>query len=126
MEENEFRPVVSREELVKRGISAVACFAGSALLLAMVVGARFRLFGIILSALALVFGIGAFLSRDHEDKKPALVLTAAGVLGLILRFIKIPALQAFAGTFLGVGAVGLFAAGILKGIKFLRGLKSRQ
>jgi len=45
---------------------------------------------------------------------------------MIVRFVRIPPLQALAGTAMTIGAFGLLAAGIWNGIKFLRGLKSRQ
>jgi len=125
MSEKEYRPIVSRNVLVKQGISAVSCLAGGAVFLIMAIGAQHGLFGIILSALALVVGIGALLSKDAEAKKPGLLIAAAGVLGMILRFVRIPPLQAISGTLLTIGALGLFAAGIWKGVKFLQGLKSR-
>ena len=56
---------------------------------------------------------------------PGLVITAAGVLGMIVRFGP-GILKSIAATALLAGALGLFAAGIWKGIKFLAGLKSRQ
>ena len=124
MNERNVTPV-SREELVKQGLSALACLAGGVFLLVMTVGARFRLLGIVLSVLALVLGIGALLSRNRGEKRPGFILTAAGILGMVYRF-RIPVLQSIAGTLLGIGALGLFAAGIWKGIVFLVGLKSRQ
>ena len=124
MEDRDVTPV-SRDVLVKQGISAVVYLAGGAFLMVMTIGARFRLLGIVLSVAALGIGIGALLSRDREDKKPGLILSAAGVLGMLMRF-RIPLFQPIAGTILGMGALGLFAAGIWKGIKFLAGLKSRQ
>jgi len=125
MDDNDIQQIVPRDVLVKQGISAVTYLAGGAFLLIMTVGARFSLLGIILSLAAMVLGIGALLSRDREDKKPGLILAIAGILGMAIRF-RIPLLQSVAGTVLGIGAIGLFAAGILKGIKFLQGLKSRR
>ena len=124
MNERNVTPI-PREVLVRQGLSALACFAGGAFLLVMTVGARFRILGIVLSALALVLGIGALLSRDRGEKRPGIILVAAGILGMAFRF-RIPVLQSIAGTLLGIGALGLFVAGILKGIVFLMGLKSRQ
>ena len=124
MEERNVTPI-PRDVLVKQGISAVAYLAGGAFLMVMAMGASRGFLGIILSVAALVIGIGALLSRDREDKKPGLVITAAGVMGIIIRF-GIPILKPIAGTLLGIGAFGLFAAGIWKGIIFLLGLKSRQ
>ena len=124
MDDDEIIHVVPREVLVKQGTSAVAYLAGGALLMLMTFGARFPFLGIVLSVAAIVIGAGALYSRNREDKKPGLIITAAGVLGLIFRFG--PAfLRPLAAFVLGMGALGLFAAGIWKGIKFLRGLKSR-
>jgi hypothetical protein len=116
---------VSREELVKQGISSLSCLAGGAFFIVMMIGARVGLLGIILPLAALIIGIVALLSRDREGKKPGLIIAAAGVLGIITRF-GLPVLKPFAATILTIGAVGLFVAGIIKGIKFLVGLKSRQ
>lgn len=116
---------VPREVLVKQGISAVLNLLGGGFLILMAVGSRVALLGMALSLAALVIGIGAILSRDREDKKPGILLTAAGILGMIMRF-RIPVLQPIAGTILSVGAISLFLAGIWKGINFLRGLKSRS
>ena len=116
---------VPREVLVKQGISAVLYLAGGAFLLLMAIGSRIGLLGMVLSLVALVVGIGAILSKDREDKKPGILLTAAGILGMVMR-LRVPFFQAIAGTVLAAGAFSLFIAGIWKGINFLRGLKSRQ
>ena len=125
MDEKELIPITPREVLVKLGTAAVAHLAGGALLLLMTMGARFRILGIILSAGALVLGIGAVLSKDREDKRLGTYIACAGVLGMAVQFG--PAmLKPFAAFALGLGAIGLFALGIWKGINFLRGLRSRQ
>ena len=124
MDENNLQPVVPRDVLVKLGISAVACLSGGAFFMAMLVAARGFL-GIVLPAAALVIGIGALLSRDRGDKKPGLVIALGGVMGLAMRF-AIPVLKPFAATILTIGALGLIAAGLWKGIRFLLGLKSRR
>jgi hypothetical protein len=109
--------------LTKQGVSAVGCLAGGAgLLLLAAVGARFPVIGIAAGAVLGIVGISALLSKDPDDRKPALIVTAAGVLSLLSR---VPGLRAFAGTLLGVGAIGLLVMGIWNGIKFLKGLKSR-
>ena len=124
MDDNDLHPIVPRNVLARQGISAVAYLGGGAFLMVMSIGARFTLLGIILSVVALVIGIGALLSKDREDKLPGLVMTLGGVMGMIIRF-GIPILKPFAATALTIGALGLLAAGIWKGIKFLMGLKSR-
>ena len=125
MDENEIRDLVPRDVLAKQGVSAIVNLAGGVFLLVMTIGARFRIMGIVLSAAALVIGIGALFSKDREDKKPGLFLSAAGVLGLIFQF-GIPLVKPFAGFILGLGGIALLASGIWKGIKFLWGLKSRK
>ncbi|MCL2374798.1 MAG: hypothetical protein FWC65_06115 [Treponema sp.] len=126
MSDKNLQPVVSRSALVKQGMSALACLAGGVIFLVMAIVAPGVLFGIILPAAALVVGVGSLLSRDAEGRKPGLILAAAGMLGLVLRFVRIPPAQALAGTVLAIGAFGLLAAGVWKGIQFLRGLKTRQ
>ena len=118
-------PIISREMLVKQGTSAVTYLAGGILLMIMTFGARLPLLGIVLSAAALVIGAGALFSKNREDKKPGLIITIAGALGMITRF-GVPVMKPFAAFILGVGAIGLFLTGIIKGIQFLRGLKSRR
>ena len=125
MDEKDAIPIVSRDVLVKQGISAVIYLAGGAFLILMALGARFRLLGVILSVAALVVGIGALLSRDKDDKKPGMIVTTAGVLGMVMRF-RIAFLQPVAITLLGMGSIFLFAAGIWKSISFIFGLKSRR
>ena len=125
MDDMELKPIVPRDILVKQGTSAIASLAGGIFLMILAFGARFPVLGIVLSAIAVVIGIGAMFSRDRDDKKPGIILAAAGVLGMVIRF-GIPVLKPFAGFILGLSALGLFAMGIWKGIKFLKGLKSRQ
>ena len=125
MKDEDIRRIIPREVLVKQGISMVLCFIGGAFLMVMILGARIGLLGLILSVAALSIGIGALLSRNVESKKPALILVVAGVLGMMMRF-RIPVLMYIAPTLLNIGALLLFMAGILKGIVFLRGLRSRS
>ena len=117
--------LVSRDKLAKQGTSAIFYLAGGVFLMVMTFGAKLKFLGIALSLAALVIGAGSLLSKDREDKKPGVVILAAGLLGMVFQF-GIPLLKPFAGFFLGLGSLGLFAAGIWKGIVFLRGLKSRR
>jgi len=118
-------PIIPRDVLAKQGTNAILYLAGGALLLVMTMGARFKFLGIALSLAALIIGVGAVVSRDRDDKKPGIVILASGLLGMVFQF-GIPILKPFAGFFLGLGALGLFATGIWKGIQFLRGLRSRR
>ena len=118
-------PIVPRDKLAKQGTSAIFHLAGGVFLMVMTFGARFKFLGIALSLAALVIGAGSVLSKDSEDKKPGIVILLAGLLGMVFQF-GIPLLKPFAGFFLGLGGLGLFAAGIWKGIQFFRGLRSRR
>jgi hypothetical protein len=81
--------------------------------------------GIAAGAVVALVGVGALFSKDPEDRKPGMVITAAGFLAVLAR-VPIAPLRSFAGVLLGIGAVGLLAMGIWKGIQFLKGLKSRS
>ncbi|MDR2363643.1 MAG: hypothetical protein LBD65_04430 [Spirochaetaceae bacterium] len=109
--------------LTKQGVAAVGGIAGGILLLIMR-ALPFPL-GIIAGAVAALVGAGALFSKDPEDRKPGMIITLAGILAVIAGS-PIPGLKNFAGFFLSIGAVGLLAMGIWKGIKFLKGLKSRS
>ena len=126
MSDNDLNSIVPRDTLVKQGVSAVATLAGGVFLLVMAIGSAHGLLGIILSAAALIIGVGALASRDVDAKKPGMIIAAAGVLALVARFIRIPPLQAVAGTVLTIGAFALLATAVWKGFKFFRGLKTRQ
>jgi hypothetical protein len=115
----------STKDLAKQGVAAVGMIAGGVFLFIMEALARFRVVGLVLGAAAGIVGIAALLSKDPDDKKPGLVITAAGLL-VILSKTGIPVLRALAPTLLNIGAVGLLVMGIWKGIKFFRGLKSRS
>jgi hypothetical protein len=122
VEKQEYTPT---NVLAKQGVSAIGYIAGGALLLVMsFLGGRFRVLGIVMGLAVGGFGVSGLLSKDPEDKKPGMILTAAGALELIFQF-GIPVLKPIAGTLLGITALGLLAMGIVKGIKFLKGLKSR-
>ncbi|MDR0377541.1 MAG: hypothetical protein LBH70_07085 [Spirochaetaceae bacterium] len=109
--------------LAKRGVSAIACLAGgTGLLLLAALGARFPIMGIAAGAVLGIVGIGAVRSKDADDHKPGLVVLAAGVLSVLSR---VPGIRIFAGTLLGIGAVGLLATGIWNGIRFLTELRKR-
>ncbi|MDR2631416.1 MAG: hypothetical protein LBC60_10875 [Spirochaetaceae bacterium] len=109
--------------LTKQGVAAVGGITGGILLFIMR-ALPFPL-GIAAGAIVALVGLGALFSKDPEDRKPGLIITAAGVLAILAR-APIPPLRAFAGVLLGIGAVGLLAMGIWKGIQFLKGLKSRS
>jgi hypothetical protein len=99
--------------------------AGGAFLLVMEALARFRVLGLVFGVVAGIVGISALLSKDPEDRKPGALIIAAGLL-VILSQTGIPLFRALAPTLLSIGAVGLIAMGIWKGIQFFRGLKSRS
>jgi hypothetical protein len=109
--------------LTKQGVAAVGGIAGGILLFIM--RALPVPLGIIAGAVVALVGVGALFSKDPEDRKPGMIITVAGILAVLAR-APIPPLRSFAGVLLGIGAVGLLAMGIWKGIKFLKGLKSRS
>ena len=113
--------------LAKQGVSAIAQIAGGVLILLMhVFSARILPLGIIFALIIGGVGLAALFSKDPEDKKPGLVLTAAGVLKLVFHVGMIPVLKSLAGTLLTASSLGLLAMGIFNGIRFLKGLKSRK
>jgi hypothetical protein len=118
-------PYGSTKALSKQGVAAIAMIGGSVFLFVVEALARFRVVGLVMGAAAGIVGISALLSKDPDDKKPGLVITAAGLL-VILSKTGIPILRALAPTLLNIGAVGLLVMGIWKGIKFFKGLKSRS
>jgi hypothetical protein len=109
--------------LAKQGVAAVAGIAGGTALLVM--GALPSIAGVIVGGVVTVVGIGSLLSKDPDDKKPGAVLTAAGFLAVASK-VGISMIKPLAGTFLGLGAIGMFAMGVWNGIKFIKGLKKRS
>jgi hypothetical protein len=65
------------------------------------------------------------MSKDPANKKTGAIITAAGVLVLLSK-IRIPFIAPVSATLLSIGGIGLFAMGIINGIKFLIGLKKRS
>jgi hypothetical protein len=115
----------STRNLAKQGVTAIGLIGAGLFLFIMEALARFRVLGLVAGFLAGMAGVFALLSKDPEDRKPGLVITAAGVL-VILSKTGIPFLKVLAPTLLSIGAVGLLIMGLWKGIKFFRGLKSRS
>jgi hypothetical protein len=125
MNDLEKSPVPART-LEKQGFAAVANLAGGLFLLVLnVVGGRFPIVGVILGAAAGVLGLAALLSKDREDRKPGLIMTAGGILEILSR-TGAALFRPLAGTLLSIGAFGLIALGVWNGIKFLKGLRSRS
>jgi hypothetical protein len=111
--------------LEKRGVAAVADLAAGIFLFVLAaLGGRFAIMGIILGALAGIFGIAALRSRDSADRKAGAILTAGGILAVLAR-AGAAFFRPLAGTLLSVGAFGLIAMGLWNGIQFFRGLRSR-
>jgi hypothetical protein len=109
--------------LAKQGVTAVGCLAGGAALL--IVGALPSIIGIVAGAVIGIIGVSALMSKDPGDKMPGTILTAAGALKIVSR-VGLAAIRPLAGTLLGISAVGLLVLGVLNGVKFLKGLKSRS
>ena len=117
--------IPSTSKLSKLGLSAIGYSVGGILLLVLQAVSRFRVLGLVIGGVVCVFGISSLLSKDPADRKPGAIVTAAGVL-TVLSKTGIPFIKAAAGTLLGIGAVGLIAAGIWNAIKFFIGLKKRS
>ncbi|MDR3337530.1 MAG: hypothetical protein LBT16_10020 [Treponema sp.] len=110
--------------LAKQGVTAIGSILGGAGLLVLgALGARFPVIGLAAGAVLGIVGITGLLSKDPDDRKPALIVTGAGILSVLSR---VPVARAFAGTLFGIGALGLLAIGIWNGVKFIKGLKSRS
>ena len=113
--------------LAKQGVAAIAQISGGILIFLMhVFSARLLPLGIIFGLIIGGVGLAALFSKDPEDKKPGIILTAAGVLKLAFHVGVFPVIKSLAGTLLTVSSLGLLAMGIFNGIGFLRGLKSRK
>jgi hypothetical protein len=106
--------------LAKQGVTAIGGIAGG--IVCLVMGALPPVVGIVVGGAAAVIGISAILSKDPGDKKPGILIAAAGALAV---FSKVGMIKPIAGTLLSIGALGLLGLGIWNGIKFLKGLKKR-
>jgi hypothetical protein len=117
--------LVPARTLEKLGVTAIGNLAGGVFLFIMAaLGTRLPIVGIIMGVVSGVVGLGAVLSKDPADKKPGAVLLGGGALVILAR-VGAAFIRPLAGTVLSIGAFGLIAMGIMNGIKFLRGLKSR-
>ena len=110
--------------LAKQGVTAIGCMIGGVGLL--ILGALPSVVGIVAGGVVGAVGVGAVLSKDPDDRKPGLLLAAAGGLAVLSKIGFLRPLTALSGTILGLGAVGLIGMGIWKGLQFLKGLKSRS
>ena len=125
MNDDDYIDVTPQEELTKEKNTALAHLLSGFVLMVLTIGARFRLIGIVLSATLLIYGLGNMLSRDRKDKKQGLIMTIAGVLGLAVQF-GIPMIRPFSMFILGLGAMGFFASGLIRGIQNLLNKDSRR
>jgi hypothetical protein len=109
--------------LAKQGVTAIGSLIGGAGLL--IAGALPPVIGIVLGGVAVLVGVAAARSADRGDRKIGALAAAAGGLTILSRIGILKPLAGLAGTLLTIGAIGLLAAGIWNGVKFLKGLKSR-
>jgi len=116
---------ISTSSLSKLGVSAVGFTAAAICLFIFNAVIQLPITGLIIGGLVILFGIGAFRSRDVADKRAGIIITAAGILAILSR-IPLGFLQGISGFLLGAGAFGLLAVGIINGIKFFKGLKKRS
>jgi hypothetical protein len=115
--------IPSTSSLSKLGITAIGYTAGGIFIFLLQAFAKLRGLGLVAGAVVCVVGIVSLMSKDPADKKAGSIITAAGVLVLLS---KISWIAPVAGTLLSIGGIGLFAMGIINGIKFLIGLKKRS
>ncbi|MDR2494174.1 MAG: hypothetical protein LBD24_03015 [Spirochaetaceae bacterium] len=114
----------STTTLAKQGVTAIGRIISGAFCLA--ASAAPPLISIVLGGIAAVVGLGAFFSRDPDDKKIGGIVAVGGFLALAAKLPASPApVRAVAGTLLFLGAVGFLTLGIWKGLAFLRRLKAR-
>jgi hypothetical protein len=106
--------------LAKQGVAAIGCLIGGAGLL--IAGALPPVIGIIAGSVIGLVGIGAAASKDPDDRKPGIFAAVAGGLTILS---KVGIVKPLAGTLLAIGAAGLLAIGVWKGLKFIKGLKNR-
>jgi hypothetical protein len=118
-------PYGSTKNLAKQGVAALGMIGGGIFLFVVEALSRFRVAGLVIGVVTGIVGISALLSKDPDDKKPGLVITAAGLL-VILSKTGIPFIRSLAPVLLSIGAVGLLVMGVWKGIQFFRELKSRS
>ncbi|MDR1178367.1 MAG: hypothetical protein LBK64_06030 [Spirochaetaceae bacterium] len=111
---------VPRKTLVRQGITAVGSLA-SALVLFILKNLP-SVAGLIAGGIITLAGLVCVFSKDKEDKKAGLFLSAAGILSLLSRSPLFPRLS---GGLLNLGILGLLGLGVWKGVAFLRGLKAR-
>jgi hypothetical protein len=111
---------VPREVLAKRGVTAVGSIAAGLVLL--IVKSLPFAAGLVAGGIITLAGLFCLPSKNKEDKRAGLFLSAAGILALLSRT---PPFRGLAGGLLSLGIAGLLGFGIWKGIQFIRGLKAR-
>ncbi|GHV30194.1 hypothetical protein AGMMS4952_16870 [Spirochaetia bacterium] len=109
--------------LAKQGVTAIGGIVGGAVL--MIMRALPSFMGLIAGVIVALVGIGGVMSKDPDDRKPALLAAVAGGLAVLSR-VPIKPLAALSGTLLGISALGLLVMGVWNGIKFIKGLKGRS
>ena len=126
---NEIEPrnePVPTNVLTKHAVSAVAQIAGGILILVMhAFSARLLPLGLIFGFIITGIGISGISSKDKDDKKPGIILAIAGSLK-ILSHVGPFFVKAIAGSLLTASCLGLLVLGIVNGVKFLKGIKSRK
>jgi hypothetical protein len=115
----------STKNLARQGVTAICMIGGGLFLFLVEALARFRVVGLVIGVLTGIVGLSALFSKNPADKKSGVLITAAGVL-VILSRTGIRFLRALAPTLLIIGALGLLAMGVWKGILFFLGLKRRS
>jgi asparagine N-glycosylation enzyme membrane subunit Stt3 len=105
------------ENLPVKGRDVIICIVcGIALGALAIVGMRIRPVGLSIGVFAFFSGIMMMIRRRQLNYKPGLGLAISGFL-MLLANPRFGVVAGFAGYFLMVGAIGLFAFGIFKAIK---------
>ena len=105
----------------KYGILMIGSFVGAIILF--ILNALPGFLAFIVGALLLFFGYGILTSKKSNDPLVGLVLIAAGVLTILSVF---PYIKNLASWLLKAGAIVLLVLGVLSGIRFVLGLKTRS
>jgi len=105
------------EDLPSKGRTVIIYIAGGIILGVLTfIGMRVRPLGLFVGAAGFIFGISILMRRKKVFFKTGVFITAAGFL-MLMTHPRFGIAAGFAGYFLIVGALLLFAAGLVKAIK---------
>jgi hypothetical protein len=114
----------TKKDLSKTGVSGVLQLTGGIVL--SIISVLPTLLSTAAGGALAILGLAGIASKDKEDKKTGLILTAAGAAAILARHGVIPLLKAAGATALHVGAFVFIGLGIFNIVKFALGLKKRS